>query len=48
MVAVISIDLSMAFASLPHKLSIARLEAYGLNEEAVALLKDHLHGPNSK
>ena len=36
--------LSKDFDSLPHKLLPAKRVAYGLNKEAVALLKDYLHG----
>ena len=44
MVAVISIDLSKAFDSLPHNLLLAKLKAYGLTKPACILLGNFLNG----
>ena len=45
MVAVVSMDLSKAiFDTIAHPLLLAKLEAYGLNSSACALLGDYLDG----
>ena len=43
-VAVISMDLSKAFDTIPHGLLLAKLKAYGVNSRSCMLLKDYLHG----
>ena len=43
-VAVISMDLSKAFYTIPHGLLLAKLKAYGVNRRSCMLLKDYLHG----
>ena len=43
-VAVISMDLSKAFDTIPHELLLAKLKAYGVNSRSCMLLKDYLHG----
>ena len=43
-VAVISMDLSEAFDTIPHGLLLAKLKAYGVNSRSCMLLKDYLHG----
>ena len=43
-VAVISIDLSKAFVTIPHGLLLAKLKAYGVISSSFMLLKDYLHG----
>ena len=43
-VAVISMDLSKAFDTIPHELLLAKLKAYGVNIGSCMLLKDYLHG----
>ena len=43
-VAVISMDLSKAFDTIPHGLLLAKLKAYGVNRRSCMLLKDYLHG----
>ena len=40
--AVVSVDLSKAFDTIPHSLLLAKLSAYGWNGVAYALLKDTL------
>lgn len=44
LVAVVSMDLSKAFDTIPQALLLARLSAYGLNGSACALLEDYLSG----
>ena len=44
LVAVVSMDLSNAFDTIPHALLLAKLSAYGLNASACALLEDYLSG----
>lgn len=44
LVAVIAIDLWKAFDSLPHKLLLAKLKAYGLNKPVCTLLSNFPHG----
>ena len=41
-VAVILMDLSKAFDCLPHKLLINKLDAYGVSESALKLIKNYL------
>ena len=41
-VAVISMDLSKAFDTVPHALLLAKLKAYGLHESSCALIGDYL------
>ena len=43
-VAVISMDLSKAFDTIPHGLLLAKLKAYGVNSRSCMLLKDYLQG----
>ena len=43
-VAVISMDLSKAFDTIPHGLLLAKLKAYGVISRSCMLLKDYLHG----
>ena len=43
-VAVISMDLSKAFGTIPHELLLAKLKANGVNITSCMLLKDYLHG----
>ena len=43
-VAVISMDLSKAFDTIPHGLLLAKLKAHGVNSSSCMLLKDYLHG----
>ena len=42
--AVISMDLSKAFDTIPHPLLLAKLKAYGLSDSACALFADCLNG----
>ena len=41
-VAAILMDLSKAFDCLPHKLLINKLDAYGVSESALKLIKNYL------
>jgi len=41
-VAVVSMDLSKAFDTIPYALSLAKLKAHGLGDSACALLEDYL------
>ena len=41
-VCVVSMDLSKAFDNIPHSLLLAKLKAYGVNENSCALLGDYL------
>lgn len=43
-VAVVSMDLSKAFDSIPHELLLAKLKGYGLSLSAFALFKQYLTG----
>ena len=43
-VAVVSMDLSKAFDSIPHALLLAKFKAYGLSERSTELLKSYLSG----
>ena len=44
LVAVVSMDLSKAFDTIPHPLLLAKLKAYGLSSSACALFADYLSG----
>ena len=44
LVAVVSMDLSKAFDTIPHNLLLAKLKAYGLSSSACALFADYLSG----
>ena len=44
LVAVVSMDLSKAFDTIPHLLLLAKLKAYGLSDSACALFADYLNG----
>lgn len=44
LVAVVSMDLSKAFDTIPHPLLLAKLKAYGLSDSACALFADYLNG----
>ena len=41
-VAVVSMDLSKDFDSIPHTLLLAKLKAYGLGETSIVLLRSYL------
>lgn len=41
---VISMNLSMAFDSIPHGLLLGKLKAYGVNRRSCLLLEDYLLG----
>ena len=41
-VAMVAMDLSKAFDSLPHALLVAKLQAYGLDDSGCALMQDYL------
>ena len=43
-VGTILMDLSKAFDCLSHELIIAKLEAYGFDENSLKLIKNYLHG----
>ena len=43
-VAVVSMDLSKAFNTIPHSLLLAKLKAYGLSDTSCKLLDDYLPG----
>ena len=43
-VAVVSMDLSKAFDTIPHALLLAKLKAYGVCDKDCALLRDYLSG----
>ena len=43
-IAMISMDSSEAFDTIPHGLLLAKLKAYGVNSRSCMLLKDYLHG----
>lgn len=43
-VAMISMDLSKAFDTIPHGLFLAKLKAYGVNGRSCMLFKAYLHG----
>lgn len=42
-VGAILMDLSKAFDSMPHNLIVAKLEAYGLSDDALTLISDYLN-----
>ena len=44
LVAVVSMDLSKAFDTIPHALLLAKLSAYGFSGSACALFEDYLRG----
>ena len=48
LVAVISLDLSKAFDCVPHELLLAKLKAYGVAEQGVALLRNYLSGRSQR
>ena len=43
-VAIVAMDLSKAFDSLPHHLLIAKLKAYDIDDKSCLLLKSYLSG----
>ena len=44
LVAMVAMDLSKAFDSLPHWLLVRKLQAYGVDEQSCLLLQDYLQG----
>lgn len=44
LVAMVAMDLFMAFESLPHSLLISKLQAYSVDEQSCLLLQDYLQG----
>ena len=48
LVAVVSMDLSKAFDTIPHPLLIAKLKAYGLSNSVCALFADLTERPDTK
>ena len=44
LVAIVAMDLSKAFDSLPHSLLISKLRAYGLDNSSCAFLQNYLTG----
>ena len=44
LVAMVAMDLSKAFDSLPHSLLVKKLQAYGVDEQSCLLLQDYLQG----
>ena len=44
LVAVVSMDLSKAFDTIPHGLLLAKLKAYGLSASSIKLFEDYLSG----
>ena len=42
LVAIVSMDLSKAFDVIQHPLLLAKLKAYGLDEDSCTLLRDYL------
>ena len=47
-VSVISLGLSKAFDCIPHSLLLAKLNAYGVTEDGVALLRNYLTGRSQR
>ena len=43
-VGAVLIDLSKAFDCMPHNLLLAKLQAYGLSNEAITLMRSYLTG----
>ena len=44
LVAMVAMNLSKTFDSLPHPLLISKLQAYGVDEQSSLLLQDYLQG----
>ena len=47
-VGIVSMDLSKAFDLIPHSLFLAKLSAYGIRNESLALLQSYLHGRSQR